>query len=419
MPARHLDHIQLAMPPGQENDARAFYQGMLGITEVLKPPHLAARGGCWFENGPLKVHLGVEVDFIPARKAHPAFIVDDLRVLATDLERAGYRVVEDQPLQGYDRLYVDDPFGNRIELMEPKAAMTDRVTDLRTFYAHFVASKGSACDPRIEQAFAAVPREPFAGPGPWSVLAFGPWGSRSPSESYVRTPNDDPAFLYQDTLIALDTARGINIGEPGLHARCLDQLALREGDTVLHVGAGSGYYTALLAHLVGPAGRVYAYEIDPILADRAARNLAELPQVELHARSGIGDGLPEVDCVYVNAGITQPSRAWLDALRVGGRLLFPLQPVSGLGGMLLVTRLAVGNAWPARFISRAIFIGCAGPQDEATSQNLVNAFSKGGADTVRSLHLDREPDTTCWCAGDDWWLSTKASNESGAPTSER
>ena len=108
------------MPPGQENDARAFYQGILGIAEVLKPPHLATRGGCWFENGPLKVHLGVELDFIPARKAHPAFIVDDLRTLAAALERAGYRVAEDQPLQGYARVYVDDPFGNRIELMEPK-----------------------------------------------------------------------------------------------------------------------------------------------------------------------------------------------------------------------------------------------------------------------------------------------------------
>lgn len=294
--------------------------------------------------------------------------------------------------------------------------MTDRVAHLRAFYARFVASKGSARDPRIEHAFAAVPREPFAGPGPWSVLAFGPWGSRSAGESYVRTPDDDPAFLYQDTLIALDATRGINIGEPGFHARCLDQLALQDGETVLHVGAGSGYYTALLAHLVGPSGRVHAYEIDPDLAGRAARNLSELPQVELHARSGIGDGLPEVDCIYVNAGITQPSWAWLDALRVGGRLMFPLQPVNGLGGMLLVTRPAMGAAWPARFISRAVFIGCAGRQDEVTSRSLVDAFSKGRADTVRSLHLDGEPDATCWCAGDDWWLSTKAPDGTSAAT---
>ena len=118
MPVLRLDHVQLAMPPGQEDRARAFYGGMLGIPEVEKPPNLAARGGCWFEEGPLKVHLGVEAPFAPARKAHPAFVVDDLRGLAARLQDAGYRVAEDQPLAGCDRLYVDDPFGNRIELME-------------------------------------------------------------------------------------------------------------------------------------------------------------------------------------------------------------------------------------------------------------------------------------------------------------
>jgi catechol 2,3-dioxygenase-like lactoylglutathione lyase family enzyme len=114
-----LDHVQLAMPSGKEDAARAFYQDTLGIPEQIKPPHLAARGGCWFERGPLKVHLGVEKDFVPARKAHPAFVVEDLPNLVARLERAGYRVVEDQPLEGYERRYVDDPFGNRIELMEP------------------------------------------------------------------------------------------------------------------------------------------------------------------------------------------------------------------------------------------------------------------------------------------------------------
>ena len=120
MQVRQLDHVQLAMPSGREDQARAFYQGLLGIPEVAKPAHLARRGGCWFERGPLKVHLGVEEDFVPARKAHPAFIVDGLRELATGLQRAGYHVWKDQPLEGYDRLYVDDPFGNRIELMEPR-----------------------------------------------------------------------------------------------------------------------------------------------------------------------------------------------------------------------------------------------------------------------------------------------------------
>jgi catechol 2,3-dioxygenase-like lactoylglutathione lyase family enzyme len=119
MPIERLDHVQLAMPPGGEDAARAFYARALGIDEVVKPAHLAARGGCWFERGVLKVHLGVEADFRPARKAHPAFIVSDLATLIAALKSHGYPVVEDQPLEGYDRIYVDDPFGNRIELMEP------------------------------------------------------------------------------------------------------------------------------------------------------------------------------------------------------------------------------------------------------------------------------------------------------------
>lgn len=115
-----LDHVQLAMPPAGEPDAVAFYEGILGIPHVQKPPHLAVRGGCWFERGDLKVHLGVEKDFRPATKAHPAFIVDGVRELAAAVRSAGLRVVDDEPLDGYDRVYVHDPFGNRIELMEPR-----------------------------------------------------------------------------------------------------------------------------------------------------------------------------------------------------------------------------------------------------------------------------------------------------------
>lgn len=114
-----IEHVQLAMPAGREADAVAFYEGLLGLPHVPKPAHLAARGGCWFESDGLKVHLGVEADFRPAKKAHPAFVVEDLRALAGDIAAAGYDVVEDEPLDGYDRLYVHDPFGNRIELMQP------------------------------------------------------------------------------------------------------------------------------------------------------------------------------------------------------------------------------------------------------------------------------------------------------------
>jgi len=122
MQVRALDHIQLAMPPGRDAKARAFYADLLGILEVAKPPHLARRGGCWFECGALRVHLGVETEFRPARKAHPAFLVDDLAALTVALEAAGFLVRTDEPLEGYERLYVDDPFGNRIELMQPVIA---------------------------------------------------------------------------------------------------------------------------------------------------------------------------------------------------------------------------------------------------------------------------------------------------------
>ena len=114
-----IDHVQLAMPAGREAEARRFYAELLGIPERAKPPELAARGGAWFEDGPLKVHLGVDPDFRPAKKAHPALVVRDLRALVARLRAAGVTVVED-PQHGADRVYADDPFGNRLELLESK-----------------------------------------------------------------------------------------------------------------------------------------------------------------------------------------------------------------------------------------------------------------------------------------------------------
>ncbi len=290
---------------------------------------------------------------------------------------------------------------------EQVAGGTDRIAKLRAFYARFVAARGAAQDSRIEEAFAAVPREPFAGPGPWSILPSGPWRTWPSGTSYVQTPDDDPAFLYQDTLVALDPVRGINIGEPSLHARCLDALAPRSGETVLQVGTGSGYYTAILAHLVGPEGWVHGFEIDPDLAERAARNLAPWPWAKVQLRSGAAEDLPPADAIYVNAGITQPSWAWLEALRPGGRLLFPLQPVGRLGGMLLVEKPRDGSkAWPARFVSRASFIPCQARQDERNGRELATAFANGAWAAVQTIHLDGKPDETCWFDGGDWWLST-------------
>jgi catechol 2,3-dioxygenase-like lactoylglutathione lyase family enzyme len=114
-----IDHLQIAMPAGQEEKARTFYVDLLGFTEIPKPPALAERGGAWFESGSIQLHLGVEPDFRPARKAHPAFIVDHLDALLATLRAAGFEVDSSQPaLNGRRRAHVFDPFGNRIELME-------------------------------------------------------------------------------------------------------------------------------------------------------------------------------------------------------------------------------------------------------------------------------------------------------------
>ncbi len=115
-----IDHVQLAMPAGGEEAARAFYAGLLGLAEVPKPEDLAKRGGAWFEKGEVRLHLGVDPDFRPARKAHPGLLVHGLADLAARLRDAGVSVTEDALLPGYDHIYVDDPFGNRIELMERK-----------------------------------------------------------------------------------------------------------------------------------------------------------------------------------------------------------------------------------------------------------------------------------------------------------
>jgi catechol 2,3-dioxygenase-like lactoylglutathione lyase family enzyme len=116
-----LDHLLLAMPSGEEAKARVFYGELLGLAELKKPPNLEVRGGVWFALGTQQLHLGVEKDFRPARKAHPAFLVSDLDGLRVRLQQHGYAPYDDEPLEGYRRFYVADPFGNRLELLEPVA----------------------------------------------------------------------------------------------------------------------------------------------------------------------------------------------------------------------------------------------------------------------------------------------------------
>jgi protein-L-isoaspartate(D-aspartate) O-methyltransferase len=275
--------------------------------------------------------------------------------------------------------------------------MNERIAKRRQAYAAEITRRAHVRDPRIENAFAAVPREDFAGPPPWRIGSGGVYG---------RASDDDPASLYEDVLIAIDARRGINNGQPSLHALSIDALAAREGETVVHVGAGAGYYTAILAHLVGPTGRVVAYEIEPDIAERAGANLAGFPQVEVRARSGVAEALPEADCVYVNAAASHPVRAWLDALKVGGRLLFPLQAAYSTGDMLLITRPEKGDAWPARFLCGVVFIACVGAQDAGIGRRLDEAFRRGDAGRVRSLRFGAAPADTAWLKGDGWALST-------------
>lgn len=280
----------------------------------------------------------------------------------------------------------------------------ERSAKLRAFYARYITRLGNVKSPEIEQAFSSVRREPFVGPAPWLIAAS--------TGNYLPTPDDDPAFLYTNNLIALDPARGVNNGQPSLHALCMDALSLRHGQHVVQIGAGTGYYSAILAQLVGPTGRVDAFEIDPDLAAQATRNLAGWPWVAVQPRSGTAAGLPQADAIYVNAGISYPSPGWLNALRPGGQLLFPLQPTQGerqFGGMLLLRKVAGSAVWAAHFVCRAGFIPCQDtPHGNQAGRALSDAFNRGDWRNVKSFHLGKDQDASCWFKGDGWWLSTQA-----------
>jgi protein-L-isoaspartate(D-aspartate) O-methyltransferase len=217
--------------------------------------------------------------------------------------------------------------------------------------------------------------------------------------------------LYQDVVVGLAPERKINNGQPVLHAFCLAALNVKEGEKVIHIGAGTGYYTALLAKLTGPSGSVAAYEIEQDLAQNAARNLADFSNVVAYHRSGSEGSLPDCDAIYVSAGATAPLDSWLDALRSNGRLLVPLTPTDGpggmpgAGGMFLITRTS-NERFDARFVCPVMIIPCAGARDEETASKLSEAFKRGDSRSVRSLRRNIPPDETCWCSGNGWWLST-------------
>ena len=214
----------------------------------------------------------------------------------------------------------------------------------RPFFAELITAKAGTPKSELTGAFAAIPRELYLGLVPGESLL---------DVDIYRLP---PMTLHCCTRIFSSRWKKskINNGQPTLHAICFAALNVKQGETVVHIGAGTGYYTAVLAELVGHTGKVIAYEIDESLAQRAARNLADLPNVTLHSRSGSEGLLPNCHAIYINAGSTDPLDIWLDALQPSGRLLFPLTSgvvgeMPGPGGMLLVTRVT-GERFDARFL---------------------------------------------------------------------
>ena len=275
----------------------------------------------------------------------------------------------------------------------------DRLAAAKRFYAAMAAAAGGELRSELERAFEFIPREHFLGAGPWQALSV-------PTGLYLQTPTDDPIHVYQNTLFALDRGKGINNGEPCLHGQLLGALHPNRGDAVLHIGCGTGYYSAVLAQLVGPAGSVIAYEIDPELARRAAAALKPWDNVEVRANSGTAAVLPPCDAVYVNAGATRPLAAWLDALREGGRLVFPLSSSGQNRSGVSLAVIRIGQAFASRAIGYSAFIDCGGATDADEGARVAAAFHSGALWRTRSLIRDDKPDDNAVLIGTGWWLSS-------------
>lgn len=274
---------------------------------------------------------------------------------------------------------------------------------VRRTYAKQVLAAAETTDARVEAAFAAVRREDFLGPGPWPVL-------RWPAQRYVMTPSADPVYLYINGLIGILPERGLNNGQPSLHAALIAAAAPQEGEHVVHVGAGTGYYTAILAELAGISGRVTAIEFDAGLAARAAANFAQAPHVRIVAGDGTQGAFDPADVIYVNAGATRPAGCWLDGLKEGGRLILPLTadgfPRGDIrrGAVFRIERR--GDEFAARRISQVAIFPCEGARDEVGERALAAAFDKGGAERVTRLYRhDDLPDEQCWLRAPGWCLA--------------
>lgn len=267
---------------------------------------------------------------------------------------------------------------------------------VRRTFAEEVRAVGHVESAALVDAFARVPRERFLGAGPWQI-----WIPGAQDPKYRVTPDDDPRHIYHDVVVALDASRELNNGMPSALARWIEAAQIQPGEAVLHVGCGVGYYTAILAELAGPAGRVVGYEIEPPLAARARDHLAPWPQITIEASDG-GDPDGTFDAIFVNAGATHVLPGWVAALRPGGRLIVPLtvhppgrsSPTMGVGGMLRADRR--DGRWPVRLISGVEIYDCTSARDPANEALLFAALSAGQGKDIRALVVEpHEPGPDC------------------------
>ena len=280
------------------------------------------------------------------------------------------------------------------------------LTDRRRFYAEEIQVIANIRTPGLVEALAQVPREKFLPHGPWLIRSEIDYGGGS-----RQTPDDDPRHVYHNVVVAIDPDRQLFNGAPSLLCICIDALGLAPGARALHVGCATGYYSALMAHIVGPSGSLVSIEVDESLAATAQSNLKDLPWVDVRHGDGKEVAPDSVDAILVNAGMTHPQESWLNALRPGGRLLIPLTftvpqmgPI-GKGVMTLVTRN--GDAWDARIVTvMAIFSGV-GLRDERMNDRIRDAFMKGQMPSFKRMRRDpHEPSPTCWLHGDTFCFGT-------------
>jgi protein-L-isoaspartate(D-aspartate) O-methyltransferase len=279
-----------------------------------------------------------------------------------------------------------------------ESPLVTTIESARRFYAEELCRINGISSPPVLNAFATVPRERFVGPGPWIIQTHG--------ESWI-TDDGDPREVYRDALIVLDEAKHLNNGQPSLWAYHFAILDVHTSDHVLHLGCGTGYYTAILAELIGPQGKIVAIEIDEGLAARARAALEPWPQVTVIHSDGARGPFEPAEVVAVSAGATHPLRAWLDAVKPQGKLLFPLTSTRGPGTMAHLIR-ASADWFHAELVSTAFFVDFVGARDAAVSSELVKALKRDQGAGVRSLRCDvHEKDQSCWLHGEGWCFSRR------------